>query len=104
MAVTYSNAKDSMYSKTPIVGRFMDFYVPVVIPPDASDNLFVIKRQDWVHRPDLIAFDYYGNDMLFWVFGVRNGLKDLVFDINLGSVLFFPTRDRLTKLGISGGV
>lgn len=102
--VTYTNAKDSMYAKTPIIGRFMDFYVPILIPPDPSDNLFVIRRQDWVHRPDLMAFDYYGDEMLFWVFGVRNGLADLVFDIEIGSVLFFPTSARLSNLGISGSV
>jgi hypothetical protein len=38
--------------------------------------------------------------LLFWVFGVRNGLNDLIFDIQFGSVLFFPTPARLTELGI----
>jgi hypothetical protein len=100
--VTYSES--SLYAKTPIVGRFLDFYRPVLIPPDQTDKLFVIKRQDWVQRPDLIAQDYYGNDMLFWVFGVRNGLKDLIFDIKLNTVLWFPSRERLADLGIGGNL
>lgn len=104
MSIKITNALDSLYTRTPIVGRFMDFFVPVLIPPDPSDKIFVIKRQDWVHRPDIIALEYYGNEMLFWVFGVRNGLKDLVFDIVYGSVLFFPDSARLTKLGIGGSV
>lgn len=102
MAYKVSYSDSTLYAKTPIVGRFLDFYRPILIPPHQSDQLFVIKRQDWVHRPDLIAHDYYGNDVLFWVFGVRNGLKDLVFDIKLGSVLWFPTRQRLSDLGIGG--
>lgn len=99
---TVSNSPSSMYTKTPIVGRFLDFWVPIAIPADISDKIFVIKRQDWVHRPDIMALEYYGNELLFWVFGVRNGLADLVFDINYGSVLFFPTPARLTALGIGG--
>lgn len=98
--VTYPS--DTLYARTPIVGRFLDFFVPVPIPPDQSDKLFVIKRQDWVNRPDIMALEYYGNEMLWWVFGVRNGLKDLIFDIGLGSVLFFPDPARLIRLGIGG--
>jgi hypothetical protein len=104
MGYTVSYSTSSLYAKTPIVGRFLDFYVPVLIPPDQTDVLFVIKRQDWVHRPDIMALDYYGNEMLFWVFGVRNGLKDIVFDIEYGSILFFPTSQRLSNLGIGGTI
>jgi hypothetical protein len=104
MSYKVSYPSDSLYSRTPINGRYLGFYVPVLIPPDATDKVFVIKRLDWVHRPDIMALEYYGNEMLFWVFGVRNGLKDLVFDIEYGSVLFFPEPSRLTTLGIGGSV
>jgi hypothetical protein len=100
MAYTVSYSRSSLYANTPIVGRYLDYWVPILIPPAPSDLVFIVKRQDWVHRPDLIALDYYGNEMLFWVFGVRNGLADLVFDINYGTVLFFPTQQTLTNLGI----
>lgn len=102
MAYTVSYSTSSLYALTPIVGRFLDFWVPIMIPADPSDLIYIVKRQDWVNRPDLIALDYYGNEMLFWVFGVRNGLADLVYDIQYGTVLFFPTAARLTKLGIGG--
>jgi hypothetical protein len=98
--VSYSAS--SLYAKTPIVGRFLDFWVSISIPPDITDKIFVVKRQDWVHRPDIIALEYYGDEMLFWVFGVRNGLDDLVFDIKYGTVLFFPSQARLSALGIGG--
>jgi hypothetical protein len=100
---TVSYSPSELYFGTPTVGRFLDFWVPRTIPPDASDKLYIIKRQDWVQRPDLIAYDTYGDDALFWVFGVRNGLADLVFDILYGSVLFFPTSARLAMLGIGKG-
>lgn len=104
MSYTVSYSASSLYAKTPIVGRFLDFYVPIVIPPDPTDSLYVITRQDWIGRPDNIAQDYYGNAMLFWVIGVRNGLKDLVFDIQYGIPLYFPTGTRLSTLGIGGAV
>lgn len=100
MSYTVKYPANTMYAKTPLAGRFLGFYVPVLIPPHPSDSLYVIKRHDWVHRPDIIALEYYGDELLFWVFGVRNGLADMVFDINFGTVLFFPTPARLTKLGI----
>jgi hypothetical protein len=103
MTYTVTYPSDTMYARTQIVGRFLDFYVPILIPADTSDKIFIIKRQDWVYRPDIIALEYYGNEMLFWVFGVRNGLKDLVFDIKYGSVLFFPDPSYLISLGIGGG-
>lgn len=104
MAYTVSYPAGTLYSRTPIVGRFLDFYVPLLIPPDSSDELIVVRRYDWVHRPDIMALQHYGNELLFWVFGVRNGLKDLVFDINYGSVLFFPTPKRLSDIGVTGGL
>jgi hypothetical protein len=104
MSYTVSYSPSTLYSKTPFVGRFLDFYVPVLIPPNPSDKLFSITRQDWVQRPDNIALDYYGNEVLFWVFGVRNGLKDLVFDIVYGIPLFFPDPAYLSRLGIGGSV
>ena len=100
MSYTVSYSPGTLYARTPIAGRFLGFYVPFLIPPDLSDELIVIKRHDWVHRPDVIALDRYGNELLFWVFGMRNGLKDLVFDINYGSVLFFPIPKRLSDLGV----
>src|ERR1700733_4146240 len=100
MGYSVSYPTDTLYARTSINGRFLGFYSSILIPPDPTDRLYVIKRQDWVHRPDLMAFDYYGDDRLFWVFGVRNGLADLVFDINFGTVLFFPTPARLTQLAI----
>jgi hypothetical protein len=98
--VTYPPS--TMYSNTAIIGRYLDFWVPITILPDISDTIFIVKRQDWVYRPDIIALEYYGDEMLFWVFGVRNGLADLVFDITLGTVLFFPSPQRLNALGIGG--
>ncbi len=102
MSYTVTYPSNTMYAKTPLAGRFLGFYVPILIQADPSDKLYVIKRHDWVHRPDLIAYDYYGDELLFWVFGVRNGLADIVFDINFGTVLFFPTSARLSSLGIGG--
>lgn len=100
MSYTVSYPTGTLYSKTPITGRFLDFLVYTPIPADSTDNLIVIRRHDWVHRPDNMAYDLYSNELLFWIFGVRNGLKDLVFDIEFGTPLYIPTSTRLTSLGI----
>lgn len=102
MSYTVRYSTSSLYAKTPIVGRFLDYWVPITISPDPSDKIFIVKRLDWIHRPDIMALEYYGDETLFWVFGVRNGLADLVFDIEYGTVLFFPTPARLSSLNIGG--
>lgn len=102
MSYIVSYPSSTMYAKTPINGRYLGYYVPVLIPPDPTDSLIVITRYDWIHRPDLISQDIWGNALLGWTIGVRNGLKDLIFDINYGTPLFIPTLTRLNTLGIGG--
>ena len=53
---------------------------PVSAEPD--DFLYTIESQ-YMYRPDLLAFDLYGEAALWWVFTQRNMdvLEDPIFDI-----------------------
>lgn len=80
----------SQYSDTPILGRFLTYYAHKGIPSHSLDTAIIIQDQKYVHRPDILATDLYGDPDLFWVFGVRNGLQDPVFDIKMGTPLIIP--------------
>jgi len=80
----------SQYSDTPIFGKFLTHYAHKSIPRNSLDIGFVIQNQRYVHRPDLLATDLYGDPDLYWVFGVRNGLQDPVFDLKLGTAIIVP--------------
>jgi hypothetical protein len=45
-----------------------------------------------MHRPDLLAYDIYGDSQLWWVFVVRNKdvLRDPVYDFVPGQRIFLP--------------
>jgi hypothetical protein len=56
-----------------------------------------------MHRPDLLAYDIYGDSQLWWVFAVRNKdiIKDPVYDMVAGITIRLPQMTTLKQsLGI----
>jgi len=95
MAVNYS--KTSPYANTETFAFFLDVANIPVIPYDPSDTPYRIDNI-YEHRPDLLAFDLYGDTALWWVFSVRNPnvLQDPVYDFLPGATIFIPNKDTLT--------
>lgn len=56
------------------------------------------------YRPDLLAYDLYGDSRLWWVFAERNPNKlgeDPYFNFTTGTGIYIPRLDTLTTvLGI----
>lgn len=61
----------SPYFTTGYSQFFLDVMVDRPIPRQADDILFKIN-QTYQYRPDLLAFDLYGDGELWWVFYQRN--------------------------------
>jgi len=93
----------SPWSNTPTQnGQYLDILRIRPIPAEADDVLITIQPQ-YTHRPDLLAFDLYGNKDLWWVFAQRNmeKIKDPIFDLVPGLDIFVPKGDALTRtLGV----
>jgi hypothetical protein len=73
---------------------------PVSAEPD--DFLYTIESQ-YMYRPDLLAFDLYGEAGLWWVFTQRNMdvLEDPIFDFVPGKKIYIPKGSSLrTVLGV----
>lgn len=73
---------------------------PVSAEPD--DFLYTIESQ-YMYRPDLLAFDLYGEAALWWVFTQRNMdvLEDPIFDFVPGKKIYIPKGSSLrTVLGV----
>ena len=94
MAVEYS--KKSAYGLTGIRDHYLDLMVNRPIPKLSSDVAFTIT-QTYHLRPDLLAFDLYGDSELWWVFAQRNPdiLKNPLIDFSVGTMLYVPTTDTL---------
>jgi len=69
------------------------------IPAESDDVLYTVQVQ-YTHRPDLLAFDLYGDKNLWWVFSQRNMeiLKDPIFDLIAGTEIYIPKGDALTRI------
>ena len=90
-------AKTSPYFKTNISpsGDLGIFQIRP-IPTSDDDVLYTIENQ-YIHRPDLLAFDLYGSSKLWWVFAQRNPntLVDPIYDFTVGTKIFIPKQTTL---------
>jgi hypothetical protein len=95
--------KTSPYNETNIVyNKFLDVAVPRNIPMLPSD-VYMVLTSAYEYRPDLLAYDLYGDPKLWWVFAARNPNKlgpDPYFNFTAGTGIYIPNIDTLrTVLG-----
>ena len=72
------------------------------VPSEKDDFKYVLENQ-YRHRPDLLAYDLYGDPKLWWVFIQRNMdvIKDPIYDFEPGIVIYIPKKANLQNyLGI----
>jgi hypothetical protein len=100
MSVTYN--RSSPYANTDRFSFYLDVANIPNIPFDPSDVQYEIDAI-YKNRPDLLAYDLYGDTNLWWVFSVRNPntLQDPIFDFIPGATIYVPKKDTVTAaLGI----
>jgi hypothetical protein len=61
----------SPYYQTNFTQFYLDVMVNRPIPKESDDTLWVVT-QTYQYRPDMLAFDLYGDAGLWWVFYQRN--------------------------------
>lgn len=93
---SYSNT--SPYATTTDNGLYLDILNLRDIPASADDVPWEITSA-YMHRPDLLSYDLYGDASYWWVFAVRNKsvLKDPVYDLVPGKTIYLPTPNNLKE-------
>jgi len=94
--------KSSPWSNTSETALYLDLLRIRPVPSEDSDYKYVIENQ-YKFRPDLLAYDLYENEKLWWVFAQRNMsiLKDPIFDFIPGTQIYLPKKSNLEKyLGV----
>ncbi len=88
--------KTSPYYSTKNYGTFLDVMEMRKISKLESDVSYTIAKS-YHFRPDLLAFDLYGDAALWWVFAARNPniIKDPVFDFRPGVTIRLPKKETL---------
>ena len=92
----------SPYFQTKSFGNFLDTMINRPITANADDVLYEIDKV-YEYRPDMLAFDMYGNASLWWVFAQRNPntLVDPINDFVTGKKIYLPSGDTVrTALGL----
>jgi hypothetical protein len=72
------------------------------IPKESDDKLWIINVT-YQYRPDLLAYDLYGDAALWWIFRERNPntIDDPIFDFRVGPSIYIPKKQNLASdLGI----
>ena len=90
--------KTSPYFNTKQNKLYLDLLAIRPVPAEADDFKYTIESH-YKNRPDLLAFDLYGNSKLWWVFTQRNMsvLKDPIYDFMPGTVIYCPKKSNLEK-------
>jgi hypothetical protein len=94
--------KSSPWTTTQQNNLYLELLEIRPVPAESDDFRYVIENQ-YKHRPDLLAYDLYGNPKLWWVFVQRNMsvLKDPIYDFEPGTSIYLPKRSNLEKfLGV----
>lgn len=95
-------SKSSPYASTKQNNLYMELLAIRPVPAEADDFKYVLENQ-YKHRPDLLAYDLYGNPKLWWVFVQRNMdvIKDPIFDFEPGVTIYIPKKSSLERyLGV----
>ena len=93
----------SPYFDTPVINNQ---YLGVMVNrpiPKLIDDLSMTINETYNLRPDLLAFDLYGDAGLWWVFAQRNPnqLQDPLGDFTTGTTIYLPQQSTLRSvLGI----
>ncbi len=97
-----SYSKSSPWANTTENNLYLELLTIRPVPAEADDYKYVIENQ-YKHRPDLLAYDLYGDAKLWWVFVQRNmdTIKDPIYDFAPGTTIYLPKKNNLEKyLGV----
>ena len=86
---------DSVYRNTEIINnQYLDVLEVSNIDVENTATTSVTLEAKYDEKPDLLAYDLYGNSKLWWVFALFNQdkLKDPIIDFKSGITITVPVR------------
>jgi hypothetical protein len=97
MSSNYTNT--SPWFNTQVVNNYLDILSIRPVSAEVDDFLYNIQPQ-YTYRPDLLAFDMYGDATLWWVFTQRNMdvLQDPILDFVPGTKIYIPKNSSLRNV------
>lgn len=86
--------RTSHLRNTQVKNGYADLYVPPLTPDFSRVSEFKIT-QKYVGRPDLLAYELYGESNFWWIFPLynKNLIVDPINDFSLDKTILVPSRD-----------
>ena len=97
MASNYTST--SPWFNTQVTNNYLDILTIRPVSAEVDDFVYNIQPQ-YTYRPDLLAFDLYGDSALWWVFAQRNMdvLQDPILDFVPGTKIYVPKNSSLRNV------
>jgi hypothetical protein len=89
----------SHLSATPVVNGYTSLYNPSIRPNYSQTTVFTLT-QKYNKRPDILAYERYGEAAYWWVFVVynKNLILDPINDFTTGLTILVPNRNFIAGL------
>ena len=89
MATKYKN--NSVYKNTKLRKYYLDIFEPPIITNLENYNTITLESR-YNYRPDLLAYDLYGQSELWWIFTFynRDTIKNPIYDFKSGTQIKIP--------------
>jgi len=90
--------KSTPWANTYINKMYLELLEIRPVPAETDDFQYTIETQ-YKNRPDLLAYDLYGDPKLWWVFVQRNmdTIRDPIYDFAPGTVIYCPKKSNIQK-------
>lgn len=91
--------RDSRYVQggtTNVYSNRLGWWERTTFTYDVSD-LYVLITKDYAHRPDRVAYDFYGKTSLMWLVLQYNNIVDPATEFVEGKQIRLPAPSRVTR-------
>ena len=86
--------RNSNLRATPVVNGYANLYEPPLTPDFEQTEIFEITQR-FNRRPDLLAYELYGDAHFWWIFTMynRNTIVNPINDFTTGKKILIPNRN-----------
>lgn len=94
-SVLNSRSRMLQGGETDINKKRLGWWERFILEKDRPSDIRVFISNRYARRPDLVAFDYYGNAKLEWIVLQYNDIVDTLEEFTAGKTIMIPSRDRV---------
>jgi hypothetical protein len=94
-SVLKKNSRYLQGGETDINKKRLSWWERFLLEDDDVTDIRVYISSKYAQRPDLVAFDYYGNAKLEWIVLQYNNMVDTLEEFTAGKTITIPSKDRV---------